>query len=39
MAVFWDVKKLKLPHFTPHRRFGGEDIYLLFILDLGTRWG
>jgi hypothetical protein len=20
-------------------RFGGEEVYLLFILDLGTRWG
>jgi hypothetical protein len=30
---------LKLFHYTPSRRLGGEDIQLLSILDLGTRWG
>jgi hypothetical protein len=29
----------KLFHYTPWRRFGGEEIYHLLILDLGTRWG
>jgi hypothetical protein len=28
----------KLSHYTPWRRLGGEEIYLL-ILDLGCRWG
>jgi hypothetical protein len=23
----------------PQRRLGGEEVYLLLILDLGTRWG
>jgi hypothetical protein len=32
-------KKLKLFHYTPQRRFGGEEVQLLLILDLGTRWG
>jgi hypothetical protein len=31
--------KLKLSHYTPRRRLGGEEVYLLLILDLGTRWG
>jgi hypothetical protein len=31
-------KKLTLFHYTPPRRFGGEDVQLLLILDLGTTW-
>jgi hypothetical protein len=31
--------KLKLSHYTPRRRFGGEEVQLLLILKLGTRWG
>jgi hypothetical protein len=30
--------KLKLFHYTPQRRFGGEEVKLLLIIDLGTRW-
>jgi hypothetical protein len=33
------IKKLKLSHYTPWRRLGGEEVYLLLILDLGTREG
>jgi hypothetical protein len=31
--------KLKLSHYTPGRRLGGEEVKLLLIPDLGTRWG
>jgi hypothetical protein len=31
--------KLKLSHYTPRRRLEGEEILLLLILNLGTRWG
>jgi hypothetical protein len=30
---------LKLSHYTPRRRLWREKIYLLLILDLGTKWG
>jgi hypothetical protein len=30
---------VKQSRFTPWRRLGGEDVQLLLILDLGTRWG
>jgi hypothetical protein len=33
------IKKLKLSHYTPLRRLGGEEVYLLLIHDLGTSWG
>jgi hypothetical protein len=33
------VKKVKQSLYTPWRRLGGEEVYLLLILDLGTRWG
>jgi hypothetical protein len=37
---FTPVKlKLKLSRYTPWRRLGEEEIQLLLILDLGTRWG
>jgi hypothetical protein len=36
---YQSVKKLKLSQYTPLRRLGGEEVYLLRILDLGTRWG
>jgi hypothetical protein len=26
-------------HYTPRRILGGEEVYLLIIIDLGTRWG
>jgi hypothetical protein len=32
-------KRVKQSHYTPWRRLGGEDVYLLLIHDLGTRWG
>jgi hypothetical protein len=28
-----------LSHYTPWRRLGGEEVYLLLFLDFGTRWG
>jgi hypothetical protein len=31
--------KIKLSHYTPRRLLGGEEIQLLLILDLSTRWG
>jgi hypothetical protein len=31
--------KVKQSRYTPWRRLGGEEIQLLLILDLGTRWG
>jgi hypothetical protein len=31
--------KLELSHYTPRRRLGREDVKLLLILDLCTRWG
>jgi hypothetical protein len=30
--------KLKLSHYTPRRACRGEELWLLLILDLGTRW-
>jgi hypothetical protein len=32
------VKK-KLSRYTPWRHMGGEEVQLLLILNLGTRWG
>jgi hypothetical protein len=37
--AYQDKLKLKLSHYTPWRRLGGEEVKLLPILDLGTRWG
>jgi hypothetical protein len=31
--------KIKLSHYAPWRRLGGEEVQLLLILNLGTRWG
>jgi hypothetical protein len=31
--------KVKQFRYTPWRRLGGEEVLLLLILDLGTRWG
>jgi hypothetical protein len=28
-----------MSHYTPWRRLGGEEVQLLLILNLGTRWG
>jgi hypothetical protein len=33
------ILKLKLSNYTPRRRLGREEVQLLLILDLGTRWG
>jgi hypothetical protein len=33
------VKKVKLSRYTPLWHMGGEEVYLLLILNLGTRWG
>jgi hypothetical protein len=33
------VSKVNLSRYTPWRRLGGEEVKLLFILKLGTRWG
>jgi hypothetical protein len=35
----WNLKKLKLSHYTPLRLMEGEELYLLLILDLSSRWG
>jgi hypothetical protein len=32
-------KKVKLSRYTPCRRIGREEVQLLLILKLGTRWG
>jgi hypothetical protein len=32
-------KKATVSRYTPWWRLGGEEIYLLLILDFGTRWG
>jgi hypothetical protein len=32
-------KKVKWSRYTPWRRLGGEELQLLLILNLGTRWG
>jgi hypothetical protein len=32
-------KKVKQSRYTPWKRLGGEDVYLLLIHDLGIRWG
>jgi hypothetical protein len=31
--------KVKLSRYTPWRHMGGEEVQLLLILNLGTRWG
>jgi hypothetical protein len=33
------VKKANQSRYTPWWRLGGEEVQLLLILDLGTRWG
>jgi hypothetical protein len=33
------LKQLKLSNYMPWRRLGGEELLLLLILDLSTRWG
>jgi hypothetical protein len=32
-------KKVKLSRYTPWRHIGGDEVQLLLILNLGTRWG
>jgi hypothetical protein len=39
LHFFKDLLKLKLSYYTLRRRLGGEEVYLLPTLDLGTRWG
>jgi hypothetical protein len=39
LLSYRNIIQLKLSHYTPRRRLGGEEVYLLHILDLGTRWG
>jgi hypothetical protein len=36
-----EIKKVKVKQsrYTPWRRLGGEEIQLLLIHDLGTKWG
>jgi hypothetical protein len=37
--LFWNKKKkVKQSRYTPWRRLGGEEVWLLLILDLNTRW-
>jgi hypothetical protein len=31
--------KVKVSRYTPWRRMGGEEVWLLLNLNLGTRWG
>jgi hypothetical protein len=31
--------QVKQSRYTPWRRLGGEEVFLLLILDLGSRWG
>jgi hypothetical protein len=40
-AVMCVVKKVKVKQslYTPWRRLGREEVQLLLIHDLGTRWG
>jgi hypothetical protein len=35
----WEQSKVKLSRYTPWRRFRGEEVQLLPVIDLGTRWG
>jgi hypothetical protein len=37
--IYIYIYKVKQSLYTPWRRLGGEDIYLLLIHVLGTRWG
>jgi hypothetical protein len=40
MFLLHDGKvKVRVSRYTPLRRMGGEEVYLLLILNLGTRWG
>jgi hypothetical protein len=33
------IIKVKLSRYTPWRHMGGKEVWLLLILNLGTRWG
>jgi hypothetical protein len=33
------ITVIKLSRYTPWRHMGGEEVQLLLILKLGTRWG
>jgi hypothetical protein len=33
------MQKVKQSRYTPWRRLGGEEVWLLLIHDLGIRWG
>jgi hypothetical protein len=39
MYLFYIPVKKKLSHYTPWRHMGGEEVWLLLILNLSTRWG
>jgi hypothetical protein len=39
ISVRYLYKKVKLFCYTPWRLLGGEEVQLLLILNLGTRWG
>jgi hypothetical protein len=39
LVYTWSNVKVKQSRYTPWRRLGGEEIQLLLIHDLGTRWG
>jgi hypothetical protein len=39
LHFFDNLKRLKLSHYTPRRHLGGKEVYLVHILDLGTKWG
>jgi hypothetical protein len=39
MFIYLLQLHLKLSHYTPRRRLCGEEVQLLLILNLGTRWG
>jgi hypothetical protein len=37
--IRYNEAKAKQSRYTPRRRLGGEEVYLLLIPDLGTGWG
>jgi hypothetical protein len=37
--MFKNIVKVKVSRYMPWRRLGGEEVKLLLILNLGTRWG
>jgi len=39
MKIRMNKESLKKSRYTPWRRLGGEEVWLLLIHNLGTRWG